>query len=84
MTLFSKVEIDEHAVIARVCSESGIDEEQLLSGSRGKGATEAHSRIIQELVTKSGFALTKVARLIGISPSGVAIVLKKSEKSAGK
>ncbi len=76
--------IDEHAVIARVCSESGIDEEQLLNGSRRKAATEARSRIIQELVTKSGFALTKVARLIGISPSGVANVLKKTEKSAGK
>lgn len=80
----SMEKIDESALIARVCSESGINEEQLLNGSRRKAATEARSRIIQELVAKSGFTLTKVARLVGISPSGVANVLKKTEKDTGK
>jgi len=71
--------VDKDTVIARICQQFGIHEEQLRNGSRRRTASEARGRIVEELITRSGFSLTEVARLIGISPSGVANVLKRSQ-----
>ena len=71
--------VDKDAVIARICRKFGIHEEQLRNGSRRRAVTEARVEIIGELVAKSGVSLTEVGRLIGISTSGVANVLKRAE-----
>lgn len=71
--------VDKETVIARICQDMDIHEEQLRNGSRRRVVTEARVRIIEALVVRSGFPLTEVARLIGISPSGVANVLKRIE-----
>jgi transposase-like protein len=69
--------VDKDGVIARICEEFGIHQEQLRNGSRRKAVTEARVRIIEKLVNESGVSLTEVAGLIGISPSGVGNVLKR-------
>ena len=71
--------VDGDAVIAGTCAEFGIHREQLRNGSRRKPVTRTRLRIIEELVIESGFSLTEVARLIGISPSGVANLLKRNQ-----
>ena len=69
--------VDRDAVIARICEDFGVHQEQLRNGSRRKPVTEARVQIIEKLVNESGVSLTEVAGLIGISPSGVGNVLKR-------
>jgi predicted HTH domain antitoxin len=64
----------------RFAGDLGLTHEHPLNGSRTKAAAKARLRIIEELVTKSGVSLPKVARLIGISPSAVANVLTRTAK----
>ena len=72
--------INADEAVAEICRDLGLTHEHLLNGSRTKAAAKARLRIIEELVTKSGVSLSKVARLIGISPSGVANVLARTAK----
>jgi REP element-mobilizing transposase RayT len=70
--------------IARICKDHGISPDHLVNGSRTHVAAEARGHIIEELVSGSGFGLSEVARLIGISPSGVANVLAKMRRMDGE
>jgi hypothetical protein len=74
----SVVNADE--AVAEICRDLGLKHEHLLNGSRTKAAAKARLRIIEELVTRSGVPLSRAARLIGISPSGVANVLARTAK----
>ena len=72
--------VNADEAVAEICRELGLTHEHLLNGSRTKAAAKARLRIIEELVTKSGVPLSRAARLIGISPSGVANVLARTAK----
>jgi len=72
--------LDKHAVIDMICEDLGVRREQLRNGSRRRRVCKARARIIEELVNGSGVSLAEVARLVGVSPSGVANTLKRAEK----
>jgi hypothetical protein len=67
-------------IIEAICKELGVNHEHLLNGSRTKIAAKARLRVIEELVITQGFSLSKISRLIGISPSGVANIVARTTK----
>jgi putative transposase len=71
-------------IVEKICRVRDVRSEHLRNGSRTKAAAGARQCIIEELVVGSGFPLSKVARLIGISPSAVANVLARGRKKATK
>ena len=71
--------VDKNAIVARICSSHGLSSLQLLGGSRRRNIGEARAEIIDELVHRRGCSIKEVARLIGISSSGVANRLKRRE-----
>jgi putative transposase len=69
--------VKANETIAVICKELGLNHEHLLNGSRTKAAAKARLRVIEELVIKRGLPLSRIARLIGISPSGVANIVAR-------
>jgi hypothetical protein len=73
-------EVKENETIAVISKELGVNHELLLNGSRTKVAAKARLRVIGELVITWGFSLSRISRLIGISPSGVANIVARTTK----
>ena len=59
------------------CEEAGISMLELASGSRRASVTEVRVRLVFELLNHPGMTLTNLARLVGVTRTGVYKILER-------
>ena len=66
------------SLVKKVCNQAGISEQALCSGSRICLVSKVRSELALRFVQQMGLSLAEAARLLGVSTSAIALVLRRS------
>jgi putative transposase len=80
LTLRRQGQIESSEWIKKKCQETDTYEAELRSGNRRRAVSELRKEICFYLYRELGIPMAEIAREVGIGTTGVAMIIKRSEK----